>query len=74
MAYILASELLLALCSLNFYFLFLFLEKFRSKIKGLKISQGVPFVAQWLTNSTRIHVDAGWIPGLSHWVKDLVLW
>ena len=34
---------------------------------------GVPIVAQRLTNPARIHEDAGWIPGLSQWVKDTVL-
>ena len=30
-------------------------------------------MAQQLTNPTRIHEDVGLIPGLSQWVKDLVL-
>ena len=34
---------------------------------------GVPFVAQWLRNPTRNHENAGLIPGLAQWVKDVVL-
>ena len=34
---------------------------------------GVSVVAQRLTNVTSIHEDAGSIPDLTQWVKDLVL-
>ena len=36
---------------------------------------GIPFVAQRLTNPTRIYEDGGLIPGLAKWVKDpALLW
>ena len=31
---------------------------------------GVPVVAQWVTNSTSIHEDAGLFHGLAQWIKD----
>jgi len=45
-------------------------KKKRKKRKGKFPS---PVMAQWLTNPTKNHVVSGLIPGLSQWVKDLVL-
>ena len=45
------------------------LQVFIFKIQTL----GSPVVAQPVMNSTSIHEDAGLIPSLAHWVKDLAL-
>ena len=39
----------------------------------IKSLQGVPVVAQWLTNPARNHKVVGSIPGLAQWVKDPAL-
>ena len=44
-----------------------------TKLKSIKRNEGVPIVAQWLTNLTRNHKVAGSIPGLTQWVNNPVL-
>ena len=47
----------------------------KKKKKGGKEKgrDGVPVVAQWLTNLTRNYEVAGLIPDLTQWVKDPAL-
>ena len=50
----------------------------KTKIQGTEwkkifVNEGVPVVAQWLTNPTKNHKVAGSIPGLTQWVNDLAL-
>ena len=38
-----------------------------------KLSLGVPVVAQWLTDPTRNHEVAAWVPALAQWVDHPAL-
>ena len=50
------------------------MEQFTALVMILgKKKRGVPVVAQWLTKPTSNYEVLGSIPGLAHWVKDLVL-
>ena len=40
---------------------------------SLKYNQGVPVVAQWLTNPTKNREVAGSVPALAQWVNDPAL-
>ena len=46
-------------------------KKTNNSIK--KWAEGVPVVAQWLTNPTRNHEVAGSVPALAQWVDDPAL-
>ena len=41
----------------------------RAHFRKYLVFLGVPFVAQWLANPTRIPEDAGSIPGLAHGLR-----
>ena len=49
------------------------INKIRKKKNSFKKKNGVPVVAQWLTNPTRNHEVAGLVPALAQWVTDLAL-
>ena len=48
--------------------------KFIDMVSDLRFAtNGVSVVVQQVKNLTSVHGDAGSIPGLTQWVKDLVL-
>ena len=66
--------LALQACAESYKLWFQFSQPWQGKV-GMKkkTSVGVPFVAQQLTNLTKIHEVAGLIPVLVQWVKTLAL-
>ena len=52
---------------LQWYLLYKAVERIK------KDNVGIPVVAHWVTNPTSTHEDVGSIPGLTQWVKDLLL-
>ena len=46
-------------------------KNLKQNIDILYLIIGVPVVAQWLLNPTRIYEDSGSIPGLAQWIRAL---